>query len=417
MRRRTWCLAGLMAVGLSAPTPSEASIFSAFRALARLGKSVGQLGKAARGAGAVGKLAKGAAVVGGVAASARAARHVGRVSKVVVAERAAVLFARLPDDVGQGAALLAREGDTWHLARLGTDVDSAGDMGRLVAGVDNASASSLFVDPSAGLRGGKHLPAGARFTDATGSPRPWRLGRAQDGRMRAWPEPTAGDVLDAALDATDLATLGWDIAQVSFDLGVNGTDAPPDPRGLKLARVGKPCDAGEADSPVPWRVDSLAALEADLAEAEPSRLLVFTGPDTPGLSAMLDRQATQNAHTMVSIQLPDTCDHHTIQSLLNTARQEAMEGDRLPLVMVAPLDATALQSEDPLRFCGDTTLPGDVPVALCWAVPTVVPTDPEPAADELDDPMEPPLWLYGVALLISIPVLIVMKRMGKLDPK
>ena len=411
-----------MAVGvgvLVAPASADAGIFSAIRAVARLAKGAAKVakgaGKVAKGAGAVGK---GAAVVGGVSAGAKVARSVGAVSKLATAERAAVLFASVPDEAGRGVALLARDGDVWHLARRGVgSVESADDAGRLVGSLDDAGRQvDVFLDPSAGLTDAARLPAGARLSDATGRPTGWRVGPGADGRMRAWPEVDAGTVAEAALDIADVAdvvSLGWDLAQVSLELGVNEAGGATDPRGLKLVRIGDPC--AEA-SPVPWQVSTKADLTAELAAQEPSRVLIFHDDADLDVDRWLDTWTDAGAHTLVTIRVPDICHAPLLSILIDTARRDAVEGDRLPLVMMAPLDGSSVRSEDPLRFCGDARLAAGVPVSMCWSVPSEVPeplvaTEPEWE----DDPEEPPLWLYGVAVLISIPVIVVMKRRGMLD--
>ncbi len=426
MRRSQWMVVLALAGLVTFAPPAHASIGALVRAAARLGKAISGLAKGAKtakGVGAAGKLVKGATLVGGVAAGARAARSVSTVSRVVLAERAAVLFASLPDDTARGAALLARDGDGWLLATRGTDeLASATDLGRLLSSLDGpAGTTRLFVDPSGALSHAAELPGGARLVDATGVPRPWTVHATGAGK-RAVPDATADEVLDAALDAADLASLGWDIAQVALDLGVNPEGGERDPRALKYARVGAPCGEGVAE-PIPWIHASVDHLSAALVEEEPSRVLVFIDPTAPDLSPWLTEWATERFHQVVGIRVPDPCDAPTVEFLMQTARHDAYSGDRLPLVMVAPLDASSVRSEDPLLFCGETTLapdarPEGVPTQLCWSAPTSEPPvvqNPAPAELYEPDPTEPPLWLYGVALLISIPVIVVMKRRGKLN--
>jgi len=401
---RSRLLLPLLAVGLAvAPSRADAAIGGILRAIAKIGKLVGQAGKAGkavRGAGAAAKAAKGGAAL---VAGAQVARQAGRISAVTVAEQAAVLARALPDELAGKAHLLAREGDTWHLAsRAGEGLSSADELGGLLKA---AEASDVYVHPSALLSGERAQLTAMRVVDGAGQPRPWQLRPGPDGGLRAFVDrPTGGELVEATLDAADLASYGYDLVQMGLEQGVNHAGAPRDPRGLLLAAVGPTC---AEQAPVPWTHPDANALLKELAEQGPSRVLVIVGPDVD-LPALARDLAEDGQHQLVGVSVGNQCDETVAAPLVDLARRQVMHGAQAPLVLWRPLERMQVFSEEPLAACGRVVpeaARGSV-TGLCWTLPTTAPEIYENDVVEDIPPKEemPPWWVFAISFVVAIPI-------------
>ncbi|MEY3214539.1 MAG: hypothetical protein RIT28_5020 [Pseudomonadota bacterium] len=375
---------------------------------------------------ALGKLGSGAGKVAKVGAGAKAAAKAGAATKLAVGASAGALaadaargFAVFGDDVGRTALyvgggesgalnVISRAGDqavTSPMA-LGSALDDAARLG--------GKPLDLLLDPNAALRVdlGK-LPPDTRLFVMTG-----------DGVVRPVTvvDDGVGNIRAVVKDSLEQA---WDLGQLVMDMSLNDEGWPAAPP-VVIAVTGGDCSPLLADqTPDLFRCD--AASVSSWLQAQTERaviLLLGEGDDAEPLVTI----AQTLGHDLTALTFGDSeggaSDGGALDevSVAVATALVATEGARhAPFLKVAPMSSSQFTPGNPAVMRGEF-VPG-APLlpslrAGVWVVhlpePEAVIDDAEAlgeggAADE-----EPPLWIYGLGLLLSIPVIALMKAKGKL---
>jgi hypothetical protein len=381
-------------------TPAaEANPLTLLRALGKLGSGVGKAAKVGTGvklAAKAGATAKATSLVAGASAGALAAD-------------AARGFALFGDDVGRTALfvgggesgalnVITRAGEqavTSPMA-LGSALDDAARVG--------GKPLDLLLDPNAALRVDlSKLPPDTRLfvmtSDGVVSP----VTFVDDG---------AGNLRAILEDSMEQA---WDVGQLVMD-GMLSDEGWPASRPVLVAVTGGDCApvlAGQA--PDLFRCDAASVSSWLQLQTDASVILLLgEGEDAGGFVTI----AQALGHDLTALTLGALDEESVVMAYALAATEGARHA---PFLKVAPMSSSEFTPGNPAIFRGafvpdSTLLPG-----LRAGVWVVHLPEPEEVMDDTEalegggaGDEEPPLWVYVLGLILSIPVIALMKAKGKL---
>ncbi|MCK6525746.1 hypothetical protein L6R49_30455 [Myxococcota bacterium] len=394
-------LALVLLVALMVSPAAEANPLTILRALAKLGSGAGKVAKVGKAA-SMAKGLKGAASAGAAAKVSKLA--VGATAGALAAD-AARGFAMFGDDVtrtalyvggGESGALsvITRTGEqavTSPMA-LGSALDDAARQG--------GKPLDLLLDPSAAMRVDvTKLPPDTRLFVMTGEDTLSPIVIVDDG---------VGNVRAVVKDSLENA---WDLGQLVLDMNLD-EDGWPATAPYVLAVTNGPCVPALAE-----HKPELGACDAESVQSWLQHhtdyavvLLLEEGQDPEPYVAL----AEQQGHDLAALTL-SALDEVGVVVINALAREEGKK--HAPFMKIAPMSSSTFTPGNPAvlrgKFVSDPIVLPTLQSGI-WVVhlpdEEVVEAEDLSAAEE----NEPPMWVYGLALVLSIPVIALMRAKGKL---
>jgi hypothetical protein len=394
----------ILLAALMVTPAAEANPLTLLRALGKLGSGVGKVAK-------VGGGVKAAAKVG---AAAKVTKLAAGASAGALAVDAARGFALFGDDVGRTAlfvgggesgalSVITRAGDqavTSPMA-LGSALDEAARLG--------GKPLDLLLDPNAALRVDlSKLPPDTRLFVMTGDDvvRPVTL--IDDG---------AGKVRAVVKDSLEQA---WDVGQLVMDMSLSDEGwAASKP--VMVAVTGGDCAPLLADqAPALYRCDAVSVSSWLREQSDASVVLLLgEGQDAEGFVTIA--QALGHDLTALTFGVSDggVLDEESVVLAYALA---VTEGERhAPFLKVAPMLSSEFSPGNPAVFRGQFVSDSMALPSLRAGVWVVHLPEEEAVIDDVEalgeggaGDEEPPLWVYVLGLVLSIPVIALMRAKGKL---
>lgn len=394
-------LALILLVALMVSPAAEANPLTILRALAKLGSGAGKVAKVGKAA-SLAKGLKGAASAGAAAKASKLA--VGATAGALAAD-AARGFAMFGDDLsrtalfiggGESGALniITRAGEqalTSPMA-LGSALDDAARLG--------GKPLDLLVDPAAALRlDPSKLPADTRL---------FVLGADDVVRPVSLVDDGAGGVRAVVEDSLEQA---WDLGQLVMDMSLSD-EGWPAPEPVVVAVTDGPCAPSLADQAPELSLCDAASVRAwldhhtDLAVV----LLLSAGEDPEPLVSV----AQARGHDLAALTFSPLDE---LSLVLAQARLLTEDPHHAPLLKVAPMASSEFTPGNPAvlrgRFVSD---PAALPTLQSGIWVVHLPDEEVVEAEDFSRPedKDPPLWVYVLGLVLSIPVIALMRAKGKL---
>jgi hypothetical protein len=381
-------------------TPAaEANPLTLLRALGKLGSGVGKVAK-------VGTGVKAAAKVG---AAAKVTKLAAGASAGALAVDAARGFALFGDDVGRTALfvgggesgalnLITRAGDqavTSPMA-LGSALDDAARLG--------GKPLDLLLDPNAALRVDlSKLPPDTRLFVMTADDVVRLVTLVDDG---------VGSVRAVVKDSLEQA---WDVGQLVMDMSLNDEGwAASKP--VMVAVTGGDCAPLLADqAPALSRCDAVS-VSSWLREQRDASVVLLLGEGQDAEGFVTIARALGHDLTALTLSVLDE------ESVVLAYALAVTEGERhAPFLKVAPMLSSDLSPGNPAVFRGQFVSDSMVLPSLRAGVWVVHLPEPEAVIDDAEAlgegravDEEPPWWVYVLGLVLSIPVIALMRAKGKL---
>lgn len=396
MRRLALILLAMLMV-----SPAQANPLSLLRALGKLGSGASKVAKVGKAA-SMAKGLKGAASAGAAAKASKLA--VGATAGALAAD-AARGFAMFGDDVSR-TALFVGGGESGALSVITRAGDEAVTSPMaLASALDDAARQSgkpldLLLDPSAALRVDvTKLPPDTRLFVMTGEDTLSPVVILDDG---------VGDVRAVVKDSLENA---WDLGQLVLDMNLD-EEGWPATAPYVLAVTDGPCvpalaehkpELGSCDAA---SVQSWLQHHTDYAVV----LLLEEGQDPEPYVAL----AQQQGHDLAALTL-SALDEVGVVVINALAREEGKK--HAPFLKIAPMVSSEFTAGNPAvlrgKFVSDLVVLPTLQSGI-WVVhvPEEEVVEAEDFSAAEDD--EPPLWVYGLGLLLSIPVIALMRAKGKL---
>ena len=381
-------------------TPAaEANPLTLLRALGKLGSGVGKVAK-------VGTGVKAAAKVG---AAAKVTKLAAGASAGALAADAARGFAVFGDDVGR-TALFVGGGESGAL----NVITRAGDQAvtspmALGSALDDAARAGgkpldLLLDPNAALRVDlSKLPPDTRLFVMTGDDLVSPVTLVDDGM---------GSVRAVVKDSLEQA---WDVGQLVMDMSLNDegwTTSKP----VMVAVTGGDCApllAGQA--PDLSRCDAVS-VSSWLREQRDASVVLLLGEGQDAEGFVTIAQSLGHDLTALTLSVLDE------ESVVLAYALAVTEGERhAPFLKVAPMSSSEFTPGNPAIFRGQFVADAMVLPSLRAGVWVVHLPEPEAVIDDAEAlgegravDEEPPWWVYVLGLVLSIPVIALMRAKGTL---
>ena len=381
-------------------TPAaEANPLTLLRALGKLGSGVGKVAK-------VGTGVKAAAKVG---AAAKVTKLAAGASAGALAADAARGFAVFGDDVGR-TALFVGGGESGAL----NVITRAGDQAvtspmALGSALDDATRAGgkpldLLLDPNAALRVDlSKLPPDTRLFVMTGDDLVSPVTLVDDGM---------GSVRAVVKDSLEQA---WDVGQLVMDMSLNdegwATSKP-----VMVAVTGGECAPLLADqAPALSRCDAVS-VSSWLREQRDASVVLLLGEGQDAEGFVTIAQSLGHDLTALTLSVLDE------ESVVLAYALAVTEGERhAPFLKVAPMSSSDFTPGNPAIFRGQFVADAMVLPSLRAGVWVVHLPEPEAVIDDAEAlgegravDEEPPWWVYVLGLVLSIPVIALMRAKGTL---